>query len=88
MAFLVKVYTETMGVAAKRRNLRVGSSSIYLNIPRPIAVGRDSTIAGDRLILADPRGEISETELLEFLERRIEPLLWRWLHGRRRGVRA
>lgn len=59
-----------------------------MNIPKPIAVGEESTMAGNRLILADPRGEISEEDLLEFLENYMEPIFWKWREQKQatRGV--
>lgn len=72
-----------MGFAVKRRNHRIGKSSDFLNIPKPIIAGVESTIAANRLILADPRGEIPEADLLEFMERYVEPVFWRW-HSERR----
>lgn len=67
-----------MGLSVRRQNRRIGRSSDYLNIPKPIKVGKASTIAANRLILADPRGEIPERELLEFMEEQIEPVFWEW----------
>lgn len=72
-----------MGFAVKRRNHRIGKSSDFLNIPKPIIAGVESTIAANRLILADPRGEIPEADLLEFMESYVEPVFWRW-HSERR----
>jgi len=67
-----------LGIAVKRKNRRIGRSSNFMNIPKPIIAGEESTIAGNRLILADPRGEISEDDLLEFFEDHVEPEFWRW----------
>ena len=74
-----------MALAVRRKNRRIGPSSDFLNIPKPIEVGVESTIAANRLILADPRGEISERDLLEFLEDHIEPAFWKWWEARKRG---
>lgn len=49
-----------------------------MNIPHPLEASDESTIAANRLILADPRGEIPESDLLEFLETQIEPAFWEW----------
>lgn len=65
-----------MGIAVRRKN-RETAGSRFLNIPKPLKIGEESTIAADRLFLADVRGEIPEGNLLEFLEK-IEPLFWRW----------
>ena len=67
-----------MGLAVRRRNRRIGQTSNYLNIPKPIDAGKESTIAANRLILADPRGEISEKDLLKFFEKHVEPAFWSW----------
>ena len=67
-----------MGLAVRRKNRRIGQSSDFLNIPKPIVVGEESTIAANRLILADPRGEYHERDLLEFLENCLEPAFWEW----------
>jgi hypothetical protein len=72
-----------MGFAVRRRNQRVGKYSIAVVIPRPIPAGKESTIAVGRLLLADPRGEISERDLLEFMEQHLEPTFWRWLDERK-----
>jgi len=45
--------------------------------------GKEATLAANRLMLVDPRGEIHEDDLLEFLERVIEPKLWPWLEEKR-----
>lgn len=73
-----------MGFAVKRRNHRIGKSSNFLNIPKPIVAGKESTIAANRLILADPRGNISETDLLEFMEKHVEPAFWKWYSERKK----
>jgi hypothetical protein len=68
-----------MGVKAKRRNLKHGRYSRALVLPANIKKGAESTLAADRLILVDPRAEIPEDALLEFLETVIEPAFWPWL---------
>lgn len=65
-----------MGLAVRRKNTKTGGS-IFMNIPRPLKTGEESSIAGNRLILADPQGEIDEEDLLEFLES-IESEFWAW----------
>jgi len=73
-----------MGIAVRRRNRRVGRSSNFLNIPRPLEAGKEATIAANRLLLADPRGEIPEEDLLRFYERHVEPRFWAWWESRNR----
>lgn len=73
-----------MGLAVRRKNQKIGKSSNFLNIPKPVIVGEESTIAVNRLILADPRGEIPERDLLEFMETHIEPAFWSWYNEHRR----
>jgi len=67
-----------MSIAVRRKNQIIGKSGRYMNIPSPIEAGTTSTIVANRLILADPRGEISERDLLEFMETQIEPAFWEW----------
>lgn len=68
-----------MGLKDRRTNIRHGEYSQALILPAKIKKGRESTLAANRLILVDPRGEIDEDDLLEFLERFIEPEFWPWL---------
>jgi hypothetical protein len=68
-----------MGIKDKRSNMKWGQYSTALVLPALIEKGKVSTLAADRLILLDPRGEISENDLLEFLEEFIEPQFWPWL---------
>lgn len=63
----------------KRRNIKHGRYSNVLVIPASIQKGPESTLAANRLLLVDPRGEISASDLLEFLEQYVEPYLWPWL---------
>jgi len=70
-----------MGLTAKRkvttRGARGASKSIV--IPSKLKTGTTATIAANRLMIVDPRGEIPEDQLLEFLEEHIEPKFWPWL---------
>jgi hypothetical protein len=68
-----------LGLKDKRINIQHGKYSTALILPAKLAKGKQSTLAANRLILVDPRGQIPETDLLEFLERYIEPQLWPWL---------
>ncbi len=73
-----------LSLAVKRKNRKIGHSSRFMNIPKPLKTGEESTIAADRLVLADPRGEIDEEKLLEFLEENLEPEFWKW-HSEKRN---
>ncbi len=72
-----------MVIAVRRKNRTVGKSSRFLNIPSPVENGDESTIVADRIILADPRGEIPEQELKEFMEAHVEPAFWAWMEKRK-----
>ena len=64
----------------RRKLVRVGSSE-GITLPPSLAKGPECTLAGNRLLLMDPRGEVSEDELLAFMEEFVEPHLWSWLQG-------
>ena len=68
-----------MGIKARRANIQHGKYSQALVLPANLKKGKESTLAANRLILVDPRGEISADDLLEFLEAHIEPVFWNWL---------
>jgi len=68
-----------MGIKARRANIQHGKYSAALVLPAALKKGKNSTLAANRLILVDPRGEITEDDLLEFLETYIEPEFWPWL---------
>lgn len=74
-----------MTIAVRRKNRTIGKVSRFLNIPMPVIAGVESTIVVDRIILADPRGEIPEMELQEFMEEHVEPAFWAWMQ-KRKGV--
>ncbi|MDI6904547.1 MAG: hypothetical protein QMD13_03515 [Candidatus Bathyarchaeia archaeon] len=67
-----------MGLKDRRSNIKHGRYSLALILPATIEKGEESTLAANRLILVDPRGEISEEDLLEFLETFVEPNFWPW----------
>ena len=73
-----------MGFKDRRKNVAQGRYSTALVLPAKIEKGRESTLAADRLILVDPRAEISEDDLLEFMETFIEPNFWPW-HLKKQG---
>jgi len=70
-----------MGLAAKRKVTSRGAhgASKSVVIPSKLKIGEVATIAANRLMIIDPRGEINENDLLEFLETHIEPNFWPWL---------
>lgn len=68
-----------MGLKDRRSNSSHGRYSKALVLPAKLKIGKQSTLAADRLILVDPRGEIDEDDLLEFLETYIEPKFWPWV---------
>ena len=67
-----------MGIKDRRRILRVGNYSKAITLPAKLAKGEEVTLAANRLIILDPRGEIHENDLLDFLETIIEPQFWKW----------
>lgn len=67
-----------MGLKDRRSNIKWGRYSSALVLPAAIEKGKESTLAANRLVLVDPRAEISEGDLLEFLETFVEPYFWPW----------
>jgi len=67
-----------MGLKDRRSNIKWGRYSSALVLPASLEKGEESTMAGNRLLLVDPRAEINEEDLLEFLEKFIEPQFWPW----------
>lgn len=59
------------------RGAKGASKSIV--IPSKLKTGPVATIAANRLMIVDPRGEINEDDLLQFLERFVEPDFWSWI---------
>lgn len=68
-----------MGMKDKRTILKLGKYSNAITIPSKMKVGDSATLAGNRLIIMDPRGEIHEDDLLQFLEKFVEPNFWPWI---------
>jgi hypothetical protein len=70
-----------MGLATRRRVTARGAkgASKSIVIPSKLKTGRIATIAANRLMIVDPRGEIHEDDLLQFLEKFVEPLFWSWI---------
>lgn len=75
-----------MGLKDRRSNIKWGRYSRALVLPVSLVKGKESTLAGNRLLLVDPRGEINESDLLAFLEKVIEPAFWPWLEKLRRRL--
>ena len=76
---IVSTIKVTKMLKDKRSNIKHGRYSSVLVLPAAMEKGRESTLAANRLLLVDPRGEIGEADLLEFLEKYIEPSFWPWL---------
>ena len=66
----------------RRRNFHLGGSRA-VTLPGGIQIGEESTMAGNRLLILDPTGNISEDSLLEFLTEKVEPLFWEWWKERK-----
>lgn len=67
-----------MGIQTKRKVIDIGGSR-YVAVPSGLRVGGEASIAGNRILLIDPRGEIDATLLLDFMEEYVEPYFWKWL---------
>jgi hypothetical protein len=75
-----------MGLKDRRTAIELGDS-IAITIPFVLIdkerKPKEVTLAADRLMIVDPRGEINEDELLEFLEEHLEPEFWAWYKKRK-----
>ena len=71
-------------IKGRRRNYQLGGSKA-VTYPSNVLVGEEASIAGNRLLLIDPRGEISEDDLLEFMEKHVEPVFWDWWQAKKAG---
>lgn len=76
-----------MGLKDRRSNVKRGYST-SLVIPAKLKVGKESTLAANRLMLVDPRGEIPEDDLLDFLEKYVEPEFWPWLAEKKKDAKV
>ncbi|KXA90262.1 hypothetical protein AKJ62_01270 [candidate division MSBL1 archaeon SCGC-AAA259D14] len=74
-----------MGAKSRRKKID-HKTSRAITIPREMdkGTGDHATMAYDRLILVDPRDEISEEDLLKFLES-IEAEFWNWYEKEMEG---
>jgi hypothetical protein len=77
-----------MSLKAIRANIRAGPHSRAVIIPAQLEMGPKSSIAANRLFIADLRGEISPDDLLWFLEKHVEPKFWAWYQKRERNNHA
>ena len=75
-----------MGLKDTRKIFKTSKYTRAVTLPSKLKIGDVATLAADRIIIIDPRGEISEDELLEFLERFVEPALWSWLKKQQQGA--
>lgn len=73
-------------IKSRRRNYQLGGSKA-ITYPGDVAVGEEATVAGNRLLLIDPKGEIDENDLADFLETQIEPVFWKWWRQRQAARR-
>lgn len=69
-------------IKARRKNFQLGGSKA-ITLPGGMQIGEESTMAGDRLLILDPLGEIPEDALGEFLIEHIEPSFWSWWQARK-----
>ena len=79
LSIVILIGVSKMGIKDKRKNIKHGRYSTALILPANLKKGATSTLAANRVILVDPRGEICADDLLEFLEVYIEPAFWPWL---------
>ena len=78
----INIKVKNLGITGTRNVLKTGKYSRAVTIPAKIKTGETVTMAGSRLIIMDPRGEINENDLLEFLETYIEPNFWPWIKSK------
>ena len=64
-------------IKSRRRNYQLGGSKA-ITYPSDVVVGEEASVVGNRLLLIDPRGEISMDDLMEFMEKYVEPAFWKW----------
>jgi hypothetical protein len=68
-------------IVRRQRIIHHGPSRVVV-VPYDLIMGDEATVAAGRLMLVDPRGEISEQELGRLLEELIEPALYGRVGGR------
>lgn len=64
-------------IKSRRKNYQLGGSKA-VTYPSDTTVGEEATLAGNRLLLIDPTGQIHEDDLAEFLEAYVEPTFIKW----------
>ncbi|MCW4019674.1 MAG: hypothetical protein NWF14_00370 [Candidatus Bathyarchaeota archaeon] len=74
-----------MGIATRRKVHKTGAYTSAITLPAALRIGKIATMACDRIIIVDPRGEIHEDDLLDFLEEEVEPRFWPWLKNLNKG---
>ena len=74
-------------IKCRRRNYQLGGSKA-VTYPSDVTVGEEATLAGNRLLLIDPLGEINENELAEFVETYVDPALVKWWQQKEATRRA
>lgn len=74
-------------IKCRRRNYQLGGSKA-LTYPSDVIVGEEASVVGNRLLIIDPRGEIDENDLMEFMENLVEPAFWKWWRQKEAGRRA
>ena len=71
---------------SRRRVYKLGGSRA-VTYPHDVTVGEESTMAGSRLLLVDPRGEVDENDLAAFMETHVESIFWEWLRQKQASRR-
>jgi hypothetical protein len=75
-----------MGITDKRKIHRAGEFSKSVVLPAGLRTGTYATMAADRLVLIDPRGEIPADALLDLMEKHLEPAIWQFLTTRSQTI--
>jgi hypothetical protein len=65
-----------MGLTDRRKIHKEGKFSKSVILPAGLRTGEYATLAADRLVLIDPRGEIPPDVLLDLMEKHLEPIIW------------
>jgi len=66
-----------MGLTDRRKIHKEGRFSKSVILPAGLRTGEYATLAADRLVLIDPRGETPPDVLLDLMEKHLEPIIWR-----------
>lgn len=65
-----------MGLMERRKILKLGKGTNAVSLPITLKVGETCSMGINRLCLIDPRGEIDPSQLLDILEKYVEPHIW------------